>query len=261
MATTRPPIVVKTLRMSAAPTASPIVENAKLKTMTGKLAVTRRIGGKVLTMSDAAEPVTGRTLMKAVPTRPATASASPMPPNDQHGAIADSADPGPNSVRLRLRITNGVASVISAHVVPGVLPAPERLDFGLAYEISVGSRRVAVGTVPDVGMRRSYPDPQGRAGMSGHHLQELESIEVNLRLPQREFSQTNLSKLHVQLFRMKSQPPAVPITAASLAEQFGDHLRPAAELRGVDLKLLSPRIQSLVQSAVFRVPVKLQAPR
>ena len=263
MATTRPPIVVKTLRMSAAPTATPIVENAKLKAMTGKLAVTRRIGGKVLTMSDAAEPATGRTLMKAVPTRPATASATAgsMPPNDQHGAIADSTDPGPNSVRLRLRITNGVASVISAHVVPGVLPAPERLDFGLAYEISVGSRRVAVGTVPDVGMRRSYPDPQGRAGMGGHHLQELESIEVNLRLPQREFSQTNLSKLHVQMFRMKSQPPAVPITAAPLVEQFGDHLRPAAELRGVDLKLLSPRIQSLVQSAVFRAPVKLQAPR
>ena len=265
MATTRPPILVKTLRMSAAPTATPIVENPKLKAMTGQTAVSQRIGGKILTMSDAAAttqpavPATGQTLMAAVPPKPTAAHA--LPPNPQTGALADTADPGPNSVRLRLRIVNGVASVISAHVVPGVMPAPERLDFGLAYEISVGTRRVAVGTVPDVGMRRSYPDPQGRAGMGGHHLQELESIEVNLRLPQREFSQTNLSKLHVQLFRMKSQPPAVPITAAPLVEQFRDHLRPVAELRGVDLKALSPRLQEAVQSAVFKVPVKVRAAR
>ncbi|MEP7102148.1 MAG: hypothetical protein ABI781_16690 [Burkholderiales bacterium] len=259
MATTPPPILVKTLRMSESATAAPIVDNPKFKSMTGQTAVSRRIGGKILTMSDAHEPVAGQTLMKALPPKPTIEHA--LPPNEQIGALADSADPGPNSVRLRLRIVNGVASVISAHVVPGVMPAPERLDYGLAYEVSIASRRVAVGTVPDVGMRRSYPDPQGRPGMGGHHLQELESIEVNLRLPQREFSAANLSKLHVQLFRMKSQPPAVPITAAPLAEQFRDQLRPAAELRGIDLKLLSPRVQEAVQSAVFRVPVKVQAPR
>ncbi len=252
---TQPTGPVKTLRMSREPSATPIVDNPKLKPMSGSQAVLKRIGGKVQRMDDPAPASAGTgPLMQALPSR---LPASGAPPKSDQIAAPESA-PGsePMSVRLRLRITRGQVSVIAVHAVPGVLPAPERLDYGLAYEIRNGARRVALGSVPDVGMRRSYPDPQGRAGMQGHHLQELETIEVNLRLPQREFSAASLPKLQVQLFRMKGQPPAGAITAAPLAEQFKDHLRPVAELRGIDSAQLSPRLQGAVGAALFAAPAK-----
>jgi hypothetical protein len=255
---TQPIGPIKTLRMHKGLATDPIVENAKLKAMAGAKPVKRRIGGKVLTMGTAAEPVAGEQLMKPVPSR--TSTPGPRPGHDQVPRPAAVAEAEPGSVRLRLRITNGRVSVIGVHAVPGVMPQPQRLDFGLAYEIKNGNRRVAVGTVPDVGMRRSYPDPEGRAGMQGHHLQALESIEVNLRLPQREFSAAALPRLNVQLFRMKSQPPAAHIAAMPLAQQYADQLRPVAELRGIDIQALSPSLRSAVLEAVVAAPVKLGAP-
>lgn len=257
---TQPTGPVKTLRMSRQAAAAPIVDNPKLKPMAGSLPVLKRIGGKVLRMDDPAASAGGDMLMKALPARLPPSGAAPK--TDQIEAPASPAGNEPMSVRLRLRITRGQVSVVAVHAVPGVLPAPDRLDYGLAYEIRNGARRVAVGSVPDVGMRRSYPDPQGRAGMQGHHLQELESIEVNLRLPQREFSAASLSKLNVQLFRMKGQPPASAITTVALAEQFKDFLRPVAELRGIDTAKLPERLQGAVSEALFAAPQKaLGAPR
>ena len=251
---TQPTGPVKTLRMSREPAAAPIVDNPKLKPMAGSQPVVKRIAGKLLRMDDQATSAGGDTLMKAVPAH--------LPPGGKPPSTEQLEAPGspggqePMSVRLRLRITHGQVSVVAVHAVPGLMPAPERLDYGLAYEIRNGNRRVALGSVPDVGMRRSYPDPQGRAGMQGHHLQELETIEVNLRLPQREFSAASLSKLNVQLFRMKGQPPAAAITPVALAEQFKDHLRPVAELRGIDTAKLPARLQGAVSEALFPAPVK-----
>ena len=265
---TQPTGPVKTLRMSREPAATPIVDNPKLKAMSGSQAVLKRIGGKVLRMDDQATNTGGDTLMKALPSHlpstgaPTGALTGASPKTDQVEVPGSPAGQEAMSVRLRLRITRGQVSVVAVHAVPGVLPPPERLDYGLAYEIRNGNRRVAVGSVPDVGMRRSFPDPQGRAGMQGHHLQELETIEVNLRLPQREFSAASLSKLNVQLFRMKGQPPAGAITSVALAEQFKDQLRAVAELRGIDTTQLPARLQSAVSQALFPAPVKaLGSPR
>ena len=255
-----PPIgPIKTLRMIDGLATEPIVDNPKLKPMSGTLPIRRRIGGKILAMGDVAEPVAGDVLMKPVSSGGTVTQVTPR--RDQEAPMAASSDAGPKSVRLRLRISHGKASVIGVHVVPGVMPAPERLDFGLAYEVMNGKRRVSVGSVPDVGMRRSYPDPKGRPGMQGHHLAELESIEVNLRLPHVEFSESALAKLHVQFFRMKGQPPATTVGAAPLAEQFSEFLRPVAELRGIDVKLLPERLQGDLAEAMFVAPRRIAAPR
>jgi hypothetical protein len=151
--------------------------------------------------------------------------------------------------------------VIGARAVPGSVAVPERLDYGLAYEVMNGNRRVAVGSVPDVGVRRSFPDPERRPGLEGHHLEELESIEVNVRVPQPELSAAALPRLRVTLFRMKAQPPAVPITAAPLAEQFRDQLRPVAELRGIDLGQLPQALQREVRAAMPAVPSRRATPQ
>lgn len=258
MATTLTPRI-PTLRMAAGVSNTPIIENPKLAVMKGNKPVLRRIGGKIIQMPETPAAVSGSKVMKPVPANP-----TPTPVTDRRDQQALPQEPSagqPSSVRLRVRITQGVASVVGAHVVPGEMPAPERLDYGLAYEVRIGDRRVAVGSVPDVGMRRSYPDPDRRPGMEGHHLQELDVIEVNLRLPQREFTAAALGKLNVQMFRMKGQAPAQALTPAPLMQQFPQLLRPAAELRGIKLEALAPALRSRVESALFVRPTPLRSSR
>jgi hypothetical protein len=245
-----------TLRMSSDPNAEPILDNPKRPRMAGEKPVRRRIGGQWLVMAEepAQEASSGPGLMSPVPQATRPIDARPGGPQQALPPTAQEGSSQPQSVRLRVRVTNGVATVIDVRVVPGVAPLPERLLYGLAYEIRNGSRCVAVGSLPDVGMRRSYPDPKGRAGMRGHHLAELQSIEVNLRLPRQEFLSSSLAKLRVQLYRMKSQPPAQALTRAPLIEQFPDLLRPAAELRGIRLEGLGPTLRASIEAALASAP-------
>ncbi len=260
MATTRP-IIVPTLRMAEGDATEPIIEDARLRKMSDKPLPDRRIGGRLLRM---AAPVDDLAIapppaaaaraprMDAVPDRPADDTGKPA---DGDQRAPDRSDPdrdGPSSVRLRLRIVDGIAQVIGIRVVPGVLAEPERLHYGLAYEVRAGNRRLAVGSVPDVGTRRSFPDPEGRPGMQGHHLAELNSIEVNLRLPHEAFTAAALAKLQIELYRMKGPPPDVPLTAAPLVEQFRDVLRPVAGLRGIRSADLSRSLQTQLGEATFK---------
>lgn len=132
----------------------------------------------------------------------------------------------------------------------GAIRVPDRLEYGLAYEITDGSRLIAVGSVPDVGQRRSYPDPQRREGPEGHHLEELESFELNVRLPQKAFTARSLPRLSVTLFRMKERPEGALVRTQPLFNQFPDQLRPIAELRGISLTEMSMPLQSQIRSAI-----------
>ena len=56
----------------------------------------------------------------------------------------------------------GKLSLVGGTVVDGPLAQSTELYPGLAYEVTVGSRRVAVGQVQDAGVLRSFGDPSGR---------------------------------------------------------------------------------------------------
>jgi hypothetical protein len=254
MSPRQPPINLdKTVGMSNDVSAAPIVENARLKPMAARRAAPRRIGGKILLMGSERSQSARGDKMEPVPERIPTA---------ERKAIRDQVDVEagptgePTSVRLRLRIEHGRITVIGAQTVPGEVAPPERLDYGLAYEIVTGDRRVAVGSIPDFGAWRGYPDPEGRPGLEGHHIEELDAMEVNVRVPQKAFSATSLPRLQMTLFRMKGQPPAVPVTAERLAAQFPDQLRPVAELRGIDIRSMPQQIQEEVRAAMPATAVR-----
>jgi hypothetical protein len=238
----------KLLRMREGLVAEPIIDNPALERMPDAPEPPRKIGGRILLMDAGARvPYEQGSRMKPVPSKMQAETGRPK--RDQANAVAESAE-SPGSVRLRLRIDRGQVTVVGARSVPGAAPVPERLDYGLAYEIMNGTRRVAVGSIPDVGTQRSFPDPKGRQGMEGHHLAELQSFEINVRLPQHEISEAALPRLRVTFYRMKGQPPAVPITSAPLFEQLPDQLRPVAELRGIDLNLLPTAVRGEMRKAI-----------
>ena len=247
MATRRKPVTLdKMLRMGEGLVAEPIIDNPSLKLMPGAPEPPRRTGGRLLLMDSGGKAIVAKgARMKSVPPKIATDAGRPK--KDQVDPVVAPEPPG--SVRLRLRIDRGRVSVVGARSVPGVAPLPERLEYGLAYEIMNGNRRVAVGSLPDVGTRRSFPDPEGRPGLEGHHLAELERFEVNVRVPQKEFSAASLPRLRIMFYRMKGQPPATLITEAPLQQQFPEQLRPVAELPGIDLDALATPLRGEIRKA------------
>lgn len=239
----------KLVAMRSDPSAPPVIENPKLRTMSDSPARPRPIRGQVQLMSadgsSAQEP--DGPVMERVPERTAAAG---RPQGEQAEAPVERDTSGLASVRLRLRVNRGRISVIGAHVVPGAITVPDRLEYGLAYEVADGNRLIAAGSVPDIGQRRSYPDPQGREGLEGHHLEELESFELNVRLPQKAFTARSLPRLRVTLFRMKERPEGALVRTQSLFKQFPNQLRSIAELRGISLTEMPMPLQNQLRSAI-----------
>ena len=244
----------KQIVMSKLKTAKPIIEKPKLKPMGSGAVRPRKIAGKTVLMAKTAEPsppspsARGKK-MDPVPARRGRGASKTDADQEERGKKG-AAVPGENSVRLRLRVDKGQVSVIGARTVSGPTPAPEQLHYGLAFEVTRGGRRLAVGSVPDVGEMRSFPPPKPKPGQEGHYVAPLDSFEVEVRVPQKEFTAAVLPRLQVTLLRMKAEPPQRPISAAPLAEQFRDELRPVAELRGIRLNALPASIRGELTRAL-----------
>jgi len=239
----------KLVTMRSDPSAPPVIDNPRLGMMSDASARQRSIRGQVQLMSTEGMPPQGQDgpIMEPVPEQ---LEVIERPQGEQAETPVERETNSPRSVRLRLRVNRGRISVIGVHVVPGAITEPDRLEYGLAYEIADGNRLIAIGSVPDVGQRRSYPDPQRREGMEGHHLEELESFELNVRLPQKAFTARSLPRLSVTLFRMKERPKGALVSTQPLFKQFPDQLRPIAELRGISLIEMSSAVQSQLRSAI-----------
>jgi hypothetical protein len=104
-------------------------------------------------------------------------------------------------VRLRVLVENGELSVAGAKFVEGPLAPMETLHPGLAYEVMLGARRIAGGGIPDAGQWRSFPDPLGRPGLEGHHITEVLSYEIAVRVPAQELTMSALPKARITLYR------------------------------------------------------------
>jgi hypothetical protein len=57
-------------------------------------------------------------------------------------------------VRVELHSANGQLSVVGASEVPGPLTIPSAVINGLAYEVLLDDQQIALGSIPDVGLRR-----------------------------------------------------------------------------------------------------------
>ncbi len=88
-------------------------------------------------------------------------------------------------VRMRLQVRDGEVTVLDAKAVEGPL-VETKLQGALAYEATLGTRRVAAGAIPDVGEKRSFPAPKAKGAQATHFVTPLESYEINVRVPKEE---------------------------------------------------------------------------
>jgi hypothetical protein len=241
--------------MDARRTTPPIVENPRLPKMPVQPAAASPapVGGKTLLMPAQPKQDTARTgRMTPFATVPAAKLLQPKVRPEMKGgeAMAEGSPKKEGYVRLRLRVSGDRVAVAGAAAVEGPLVSESKLDGDLAYEVLLGDKRVAVGSVPDAGVRRSFPAPRGQGEMQGHFVTEVPTFDVAVRIPASEVSLAALPKLDIALYRVKEELPTAPLEGRPLAEQFGRQLREVARLRGIRPDRLSEPIQVELRRAL-----------
>jgi len=242
--------------------APPVVEDAKLPRMGEGDAAPLRIGRAVLLMPEEPKRDEGTRNRMAplrrvkspaetrVPKRGYPDQERPKPPRRSKSGGGASKKAKEGYVRLRVLAQNGELSVVGAKFVEGPLAAMDALHPGLAYEVTLGSRRVAAGAIPDAGVWRSFPDPLGRPGLLGHHITEVSSYEIAVRVPTQELSMSALPKARITLYRWRGTGPAAPVEGRPLKAQLKGRVETIATLKGIRLSRLSKQAQAELREAL-----------
>ena len=147
-------------------------------------------------------------------------------------------------------VQNEELSIVGAKFVEGPLAPVQTLHPGLAYEVMLGSRRVAAGLIPDAGVWRSFPDPLGRLVMQGHHITHVPSYEIAVRVPAQELSVSALPKARIALYRWRGTGATAAVVGRSLKTQLKGRVDTIAMLDGIRLNQLSERAQAELRKAL-----------
>ncbi|HEY7619094.1 MAG TPA: hypothetical protein VH834_04940 [Solirubrobacteraceae bacterium] len=240
--------------MSSDPNAEPVVENPRRPEMTDEPPKPRRIKGQTVLMADKPPASKGsRNRMEPVPAKLPRASRQKTPLPDQEERATRGrprAARGEGYVRLHMRVEPDGLSIQNITAVDGPLIAHEDLHGDLAYEVTVGGDRVASGSLPDVGMRRSFPPLDPAPGQEGHFFTPAPSYEFIARVPKDAISLAALPKVEVGLYGIKEGP--VPRTEGPepLGAVHGRQLREVARLRGISLDDLPSSVQAEARRAL-----------
>jgi hypothetical protein len=240
----------------------PVMENPALPRMGEGEPVPRRIGRAMLVMPENPERDRGtRNRMapfravksqteKQPPKRGYPDQEPPKPPRGAHSAGGRSGKIKEGYVRLRVLVEGGALSVAGAKFVEGPLAETNELHPGLAYEVTLGSRNIAAGSVADGGVWRSFPDPLGRPGLQGHHITEVPSYEIAVRIPVQNLSMSALPKAQITLYRWQGTAPATQVTGQPLKAQLKGRIEMVATLKGIQMSRLSKQAQTELRRAL-----------
>lgn len=122
---------------------------------------------------------------------------------------------GPGFLRVRLRLDEpGHLTVRAVRFVAGASVAAEPLRSGHVYEVIANGRTVAAGNLADLGVRRSYGNPQ--AGQHGHLDIRDPNPEFTVRIPAGELSEAEAGAAEVRLYELAEAAPLSARTVARL---------------------------------------------
>ena len=172
---------------------------------------------------------------KVAPSR----TAAPKTYADQTG-LKRATPRGEGYVRLRVRVEeDGGASIVDSHFVDSTLVEPSALLGNFAYEVTEGDKRLHLDSIPDLGVFRSFVNPNGPPEERQHHMYELKSYEFDVRVPAPELAAAALSKVAITLYRVKDTRTAMPAGVEPLHVQYQRELREIARVDGIPSKVLS----------------------
>jgi hypothetical protein len=151
-----------------------------------------------------------------------------------------SAEPAGRYVRVRVRVENDQMSIIDSHLVESALVMPRVLQGSHVYEVTDGTRVLHAEAIPDLGVVRSFadPDPAAPPELRRHHSYQLPVLEFDARVPAQHLTARTLGEISVVLYRMKQQPSTPVRSEERLGVQFENELREVARIDGIPAKLL-----------------------
>ena len=137
-----------------------------------------------------------------------------------------SGEPPGQYVRFRMRVEDGTMSIVDSHLVDSALMMPPTLYGEYAYEVTDGSTVLHADSIPDLGVVRSFADPNGTREQLRHHMYRESTYEFDVRAPAERLTTGALSKISVVLYRVKEGAPTRALTTlAPLGTQFERELR------------------------------------
>jgi hypothetical protein len=145
-------------------------------------------------------------------------------------------------VRFRIRVEDGKMSIVDSHLVEGTLLMPSTLSGNYMYEITHGQKRLHLDSIPDLGVKRSFPDPNAPLEERREHITKLSSYEFDVRVPEKELKPAALPKIDIVLYRTKERPRMMKLGLGPLNVQFEKEMREVARIRGIRADIL--RIKS-----------------
>lgn len=152
---------------------------------------------------------------------------------------------GESYLRVRVRVEGDQATVLDASRVDGPLAAAREARGGFAYQVTVDGRPVAGDAVPDLGVLRSFPNPQSPDPRERvHHISKVDSYEFTARIPAERLPADALERVEISLLRITDASRALPLAAErSLLEEHAVEVREVGRLRGSEL---AARLRRLV---------------
>jgi hypothetical protein len=199
-----------------------------------------------------ARRIRGKMVLKAKAAKPSAKSIAAQAPGPEGyedqapGRRASAA--GKGYVRLRVHVDeNGETSIVDSHFVAGDLVQPSALQGQFAYEVTEGQKRLHLDSIPDLGVFRSFVNPDGPPEERQHHMYELKTYDFDVRVRVDELAAAALSKVAIKLYRVKEAKTAMPAGSQTLDVQYQRELREIARVEGIPVKALPQAVQKLVE--------------
>jgi hypothetical protein len=149
-------------------------------------------------------------------------------------------------VRLVVRMEQGQMRVVEAREVAGPLVQPDTVAHGLAHELLIGGRRVAVGSMPDAAVARSFSEP-GPEGLREHHIQPLDKYDFVIRVPRSELRGADLSNITVNVVSVQANRGNV-LSDAPLQQDPGLDVTLVASLTNVADTPVPNSLRQIIES-------------
>jgi hypothetical protein len=146
-------------------------------------------------------------------------------------------------IRMRVRVRGDRLSVIDSHLVDGPLGQTQGFSGANAYEVTVDDRLLHAGSLPDLGVQRSFVNPAGPPEQQGHHFADRPTYEFMARVQAHEVTPETIGRIAVRLHRIKDEARTDRLGSAPLAHQFARQIRQVAELVGLPVSVLPEAIE------------------
>lgn len=228
-------------------TAPPVILAPQLPAMEKVGAVKTVLRNTLLPLmgAGAQQPTGGEGRMTPVPPKadtPSRLTGKPQEPKAGKAAVS----PTDGYIRMEIHLEKGQLSVLGVKQVPGPLAMPSAVIRGYAYEVLLDGQQIALGSLPDVGIRRAFANSDVEGPQGKHYLINVQAFDFFVRIPKGHFLAANLPKLNIVLHQVQDAPDRFT-SLAPLQMQPGVKTIEAGRLAGIQLEQLPATVRPQFQ--------------